>query len=59
MVIKLNDHYSQWAVTFKGMGGPFKFQPFIDCNGHRIPVPNGECRKVITVLPVRILYAGC
>lgn len=59
MVIRLNDHYSYWAITLKVMGGPFKFQPFADYNGHRIPVPKGECRKVITVLPVRILYAGC
>jgi hypothetical protein len=59
MVIKLNDHYSHWAVTFKVTGGPFKFQPFADYNGFRIAVPKGEYRNIITVLPVRKLYAGC
>jgi hypothetical protein len=59
MVMKMNDCCSHWAITVKVMGGPFKFQPFADYNGHRIPIPNGECRKVLTVLPVRILYVGC
>jgi hypothetical protein len=59
MVMKMNDHYSHWAIPFKMMGGPFKFQPFADYNGHRIPMPNAECRKVMTVLPVRILYVEC
>lgn len=44
---------------FKVIGGPFKFQPFTEYSRHRIPLPKGKCRKVITVLPVRILYAGC
>jgi hypothetical protein len=59
MVIELNGHNNHWAITFKVMGGPFKLQPFADYNGHRIPVPKGEYRKVITVLLVRILYVGC